>query len=620
LLETPLNRGGEVFFGFTQDKGWNDFRTGATRPNRGEGAIALLGVWRHNDSRLNDPFPVRKEFLAMSLHPLQRLLALLLIGVLAASPAMAEDDGQEDLDRAIEAKLSAESFRELATVAELCQSAITKGLSKENEAFARQLLASTLYKRAEVISEPLAEGKEFDVQSAQRWKMAVDELEQAVKADPKMVQAQLLMGRLQSLPFGKAERAKVALDAAVALLKDEPSERAEALRLRAAVQNDNEKKLADLNEAIKLAPENYKSLRDRGNAYIALNKAKEALADFAAAIELAPDDSATLEAQGLAYATLEQWDEARASLTKAAEASPDSPTPYVQRGRVNLLAGDNKAAIEDATKALQVDPDFVYALLLRAQAYGQDKQWDEALADAEQLISLAPGSSDAVRLWASLIAVSQKTDDYLPKLERQHEADPDPGIALRLAMLYGAKKEYRKAIDAYSVTISQEPKNWFAFQGRADTYLGIGKQADALQDYEHALELDPDNSGVLNNLAWLLATSPDDELRDGKRAIELATKACKVTDYKQAHILSTLAAAYAEAGDFETAQKWSSKAVEIGEDSLKEQLGKELESYKEGKPWRELQQEGADGDKPDAEDKESDKGSDKKSDESKKGE
>src|SRR6185437_10675708 len=117
LLETPLNRGGEVFFGFTQDKGWNDFRTGATRPNRGEGAIALLGVWRHNDSRLNDPFPVRKEFLAMSLHPLQRLLALLLIGVLAASPAMAEDDGQEDLDRAIEAKLSAESFRELATVA-----------------------------------------------------------------------------------------------------------------------------------------------------------------------------------------------------------------------------------------------------------------------------------------------------------------------------------------------------------------------------------------------------------------------------------------------------------------------------------------------------------------------
>jgi tetratricopeptide (TPR) repeat protein len=556
----------------------------------------------------------------MPLHPLRRLLAVLLIGVLAVSPAKADDAGQEDLDRAIDAKLSAESFRELATVAELCQSAIAKGLSKENEAFAKQLLASTLYKRAEVISEPLVEGKQFDVQSAQRWEMAVGELEQAVKADPKLVPAQMLMGRLQSLPFGKAERAKVALDAAVDLIKDDPAERAEALRLRAAVQNDAEKKVADLNEAIKLAPENYKSLRDRGNAYIAQNKPKEALADFAAAIELEPEDSATLEAQGLAYATLEQWDEARASLTKAAEANPDSPTPYVQRGRVNLLAGDNEAAIKDASKALQVAPDFVYALLLRAQAYGQDKQWDEALADAEQLIALAPGSSDAVRLWASLIVISKKTDEYLPKLQRQHEMDPDPGIALRLAMLYGAKKEYRKAIDAYSVTISQEPKNWFAFQGRADTYLGIGKQADAMQDYEQALKLDPDNSGVLNNLAWLLATSPDAELRDGKRAIELAAKACDVTDHKQAHILSTLAAAYAETGDFETAKKWSSKAVEIGEDAMKEQLAKELESYKEGKPWREMQQESTEGDKPDAEDKEANKEPDKKSDESKKGE
>jgi Tfp pilus assembly protein PilF len=250
-------------------------------------------------------------------------------------------------------------------------------------------------------------------------------------------------------------------------------------------------------------------------------------------------------------------------------------------------------------------------LLLRAQAYGLNKQWDEALADAEQLITLAPASSDAVRLWASLIAVSKRTDEYLPKLQQQHEMDPDPGIALRLAMLYGAKKEYRKAIDAYSVTIAQEPTNWFAFQGRADTYLGIGKQAEALADYEEASKLDPNNSGVLNNLAWLLATSPDDDLRDGKRAIELATKACDVTDYKQAHILSTLAAGYAETGDFETAKKWSSKAVEIGEDSMKEQLAKELESYKEGKPWRELQEEGADGDKAGAEDKETDKKSDK---------
>jgi hypothetical protein len=94
---------------------------------------------------------------------------------------------------------------------------------------------------------------------------------------------------------------------------------------------------------------------------------------------------------------------------------------------------------------------------------------------------------------------------------------------------------------------------------------------------------------VLNNLAWVLATSPDDKLRDGKRSIELGTKACEVTEYKQAHILSTLAAGYAETGQWDEAVKWSKKAVEAGEGSMKEQLEKELASYQEKKPWRERQ-------------------------------
>ncbi len=86
----------------------------------------------------------------------------------------------------------------------------------------------------------------------------------------------------------------------------------------------------------------------------------------------------------------------------------------------------------------------------------------------------------------------------------------------------------------------------------------------------------------------MLATSPVDELRDGKRAIELATKACELTKYKLAHILSTLAAAYAETGDFPTAIKWSEKGVAIGREDQQEPLAKELESYRAGKPWREL--------------------------------
>lgn len=535
-----------------------------------------------------------------------RLATAALVALAFVTPALAEDEGQDDLNRAIEAKLSAESFRELGLVADLCESALTKGLNKENEEFAKQLLSSTLLKRAEVVSSSLVDGGQLDGQAAQRWQIAVEELERALKANPELAPAQLLMGKLQSLPFGDAERAREALDAAVKLLQDDDAARADALRLRAAVAKDADKKLADLNEAIKLAPADAKPLRDRGNVYLTQNKAEEALKDFDAALTLDPEDSATYEAKGLVYASQEKWDEARKAMTQAAELNPESAVPLIQRGRINLLAGDNEAAINDATLALQVSNDNVYALLLRAQAYGQTQQWEKGLADAERAVMLAPGSSQTLRIWAMLVSAAGKIDEVLPELERQHRQSPeDTAALLKLAMLYAAKKQYEKAIDAYSDTLQHEPTNWFAFQGRADTYLSLGKQAEALSDYDQALKLDPENSGVLNNLAWLLATSPEEKLRDGKRAIELALKACDVTEYKQAHILSTLAAAYAETGDFDTARKWSSKAVEISDEPMKEQLSKELESYKESKPWRELQ--GSGGENADAKDKESDK-------------
>ena len=68
----------------------------------------------------------------------------------------------------------------------------------------------------------------------------------------------------------------------------------------------------------------------------------------------------------------------------------------------------------------------------------------------------------------------------------------------------------------------------------------------------------------------------------------MATEACKLSDYKATYILSTLAAAYAETGDFPAAIKWSTKAVELGDKPEREELKKELASYQARKPWREL--------------------------------
>jgi tetratricopeptide (TPR) repeat protein len=111
-----------------------------------------------------------------------------------------------------------------------------------------------------------------------------------------------------------------------------------------------------------------------------------------------------------------------------------------------------------------------------------------------------------------------------------------------------------------------------------------------VNDYENALKVDPEDTGVLNNLAWVLATSTDDKVRNADRSIELGKKACELTKYEKPHILSTLAAGYAESGKWDEALKWSKKAVELGEGEVSEQLKQELESYEQKKPWREKQE------------------------------
>jgi WD40 repeat protein/serine/threonine protein kinase/tetratricopeptide (TPR) repeat protein len=105
------------------------------------------------------------------------------------------------------------------------------------------------------------------------------------------------------------------------------------------------------------------------------------------------------------------------------------------------------------------------------------------------------------------------------------------------------------------------------------------------------IELEPEHAATLNYLAWILATSTVNEARDGQSALQLATRACELTNYKSSNYVDTLAAAYAETGDFDSAVKWSTKALEIigesGNASRRRMFTRALENYKAKKPTRE---------------------------------
>jgi membrane associated rhomboid family serine protease len=97
---------------------------------------------------------------------------------------------------------------------------------------------------------------------------------------------------------------------------------------------------------------------------------------------------------------------------------------------------------------------------------------------------------------------------------------------------------------------------------------------------------DAKDANVLNSVAWQLATSPHDDVRDGAQAVIHATRACELDGWKNPAYLDTLAAAHAETGNFPEAEKWMQRALQNPQEHT-DILKKHLKVFRSGKPWRE---------------------------------
>jgi tetratricopeptide (TPR) repeat protein len=514
----------------------------------------------------------------------------------AASP------GQADLDEATKLKIAARSFEDLSKVIKHCEKAIKAGLTDENREFAEQLMVATRLQRATQICSEIFDRNPPNENWRQLARAAMIDLELSIRVQPKVAEAHFLLGRIHALPGGNRRRAVASFDKAIEFAGDNRILKSQALTYRGEAKDATKDRLADYNEALKLVPDNAAALRARGLLFMQQNKHAKAVADFKRAIELEPEHAKTHEALAIGLLINEDVDKAKASLDEAIKLAPKSATAYAYRARVLLVQQKFDDALTDINRALKMVPDSIGWLLLRSEIFEKSEQFDNALADIETVIELKPDFFDAIRRKAALLVATDRMDEAIKALHSAVDKNPDQvELRMTLGVLYHSKKEPRKAIEQFDRVAEADVKHWALFRHRADALLSIGKQAEAMRDYESALKLNPKNPGILNNLSWLLSTSPEEELRNGKRAIELAERAAKETDHKAAYILSTLAAAYAESGDFKKAIEWSEKAVALGEDDIGDQLNKELESYKAKKPWRELQN--VEEEKPDEEKK-----------------
>ena len=472
----------------------------------------------------------------------------------------AEALGQEDLDAAVDAKLAAHSLDDFEKVLGLVRSALRKGLDEASRGFANDLYTGTLVDRAAMLTEALFSGAPGAQQQWERMRAyALRDLGEVTQRDDTLAAAQVMIARLEALPGGDRQRALTAARKAVELGGDDPLQTAQAhVVLGNLSEEDPQARRAEYDKAVELAPRDVDVRRTRGLFLMMEGDQDAALADCDIAVEEAPDSADILFQRGRVFASQGNFERAMADLDRAITAAPEAVEPRVLRARLRQQAGDTEDALEDIEWVLERNPDHPATLELRGLLAADKGDYPSAIADFRRL-------------------VRQNPDDAV--------------VVGQLGFLYLAAKEPREAIRRFSRALEIDPEQFLSRRGRGDAAISVGDHPAAIADLEKAMELQPDNDTVLNNLAWLLATSPDDAIRDGKRAIGIAEKACELTEWKQPHIISTLAASHAEAGDFDEARKYSRQAVEGSDEAaeVRSQLQKELESYEAGKPWRERQ-------------------------------
>ncbi|MCP4681827.1 MAG: tetratricopeptide repeat protein [Desulfobacterales bacterium] len=175
--------------------------------------------------------------------------------------------------------------------------------------------------------------------------------------------------------------------------------------------------------------------------------------------------------------------------------------------------------------------------------------------------------------------------DYTDALEKR----PDFVLVFfNRGVIFFEMRQYMQAISDFTQYIDSEPRNSEAFFLRGVSHRYIGEFQKAVSDLNTAVDLRPGYTEAYNDLAWIMAACPDAEVRDGNKAIALAKLSAEKRLWSST--LDTLAAAYAETGQFEDAVKTQQKAIDLlKKENKTEQLApmlKRLDFYNARKPWR----------------------------------
>lgn len=271
--------------------------------------------------------------------------------------------------------------------------------------------------------------------------------------------------------------------------------------------------------------------------------------------------------------------------------NPECWMAHTNIGLVLFQKGQINEAIAHYRSALQIQPDWWDAEYNLGTALSAKGEVDEAILHSEKAVAMRPTDPDAQVALANLLFQKGRIDEAIAHYQKAITVRPDDFLArygLGHALL--EKGELDGAIQACRSALLLRPLDADCHTTLAIALEEKGNPAEAIQHYNKALELAPKSIPTLTNLAWLLATSQDASLRNGLKAVELAKQADRLVGGTSPLVLRTLAAAYAENGEFADAIRTAHSAMQLarmhGEDSLMTDLDQQIALYELGLPYR----------------------------------
>jgi tetratricopeptide (TPR) repeat protein len=262
--------------------------------------------------------------------------------------------------------------------------------------------------------------------------------------------------------------------------------------------------------------------------------------------------------KGLFFNRNGRYDKAIAAFSKAIEAGPGHANAYNKRGAVWYMKGAYDKAIADYTQAILLNPEVPGFYNNRGAAWFRKEKLERAIVEYSRAVALNPLSVNALK---------------------------NRGIA------WFEKGFYDRAISDYNLALEIDSKSVDIFVSRGIAHYQKTEYDKALVDFVDAVTYGSENADALNQLAWMLAVCPDDQYRNGGKAVETAKKAYDL--YPSLNVLDTLASAQAENGQFSDAVTLQKKIISLAQESARQipteylaRLMDRLKTYEADTAWR----------------------------------